>query len=256
MVIEAPAAIIVAYVMGVVRASAWIVLVPPFGTRAIPAMVKIGLAGAIALPAASTLAQEPPALDVPSLIGAVTLQVAMGLSLGFITMLAFAAVQAAGSLIDLFAGFSVAQAFDPMTETQTALFGRFYQLLAATLLFAINGHLLLFRGFMTSFEVVGLQAPGLGDLSELAVDGLSAFMIAAVEIAAPLLAALFLTEVALGLLARAAPQMNVFILGLPLKVLLTIGLAGLALPILPGALEALLTRAVRSGGSIVEVFAP
>lgn len=256
MVIEAPAAIIVAYVMGVVRASAWIVLVPPFGTRSIPAMVKIGLAGAIALPAASTLAEDPPAMDVPSLIAAATLQVAMGLSLGFITMLAFAAVQAAGSLIDLFAGFSVAQAFDPMTGTQTALFGRFYQLLAATLLFAINGHLLLFRGFMTSFDVVGLQAPALGDLSELAIDGLSAFMIAAVEIAAPLLAALFLTEVALGLLARAAPQMNVFILGLPLKVLLTIGLAGVALPILPGALEALLTRAVRSGGSIVEVFAP
>lgn len=255
MTLEAPAALIVAYVMGIVRASAWLVLVPPFGTRAIPTVVKVGLAAALALPAAPRLAADPPSLEIPSLIGAVLLQVGMGLLLGFITMLAFAAVQAAGSLIDFFAGFSVAQAFDPMSGNQTALFGRFYQLLAATLLFAIDGHILLFRGFMSSFEAVGLQVPPLGDIGEITVDGLDVFMIAAVEIAAPLLAALFLTEVALGLLARAAPHMNVFIIGFPLKILLTIGLVGLVLPVLPGAVEALLTRSVRSGNAIVEMFA-
>lgn len=256
MTIEAPAAIIVAFVLGVVRASAWLVLVPPFGTRAIPTVVKVGLAAALALPAAPRLAENPPSLDIAPLIGAVLLQVAMGLTLGFITMMAFATVQAAGSLIDMFAGFTIAQAFDPLSGNQTALFGRFYQLLAATLLFATNGHILLFRGFMTSFDAVGLRVPALGDLSEVAVDGLGAFMVAAVEIAAPLLAALFLTEVALGLLARAAPQMNVFILGFPLKILLTLGLVGLVLPLLPEAVEALVTRSVRSGNTIVELFSP
>lgn len=255
MTLEAPAALIVAYVLGIVRASAWLVLVPPFGTRAIPTVVKVGLAAALALPAAPRLAADPPSLAIPSLIGAVVLQVAVGLTLGFITMLAFAAVQAAGSLIDMLAGFTVAQAFDPMSGNQTALFGRFYQLLAATLLFAINGHILLFRGFMSSFDAVGLQVPPLGRIAEVTVDGLDVFMIAAVEIAAPLLAALFLTEVALGLLARAAPHMNVFVIGFPLKILLTIGLVGLVLPVLPGALESLLTRSVRSGTAIVELFA-
>jgi flagellar biosynthetic protein FliR len=255
MTVHAPAALIVAYVLGVVRASAWLVLVPPFSTRAVPSVIKVGLAAAIALPAAPRLAESPPSLDVGPLIGAVVLQVAMGLALGFITMLAFAAVQAAGSLVDLFAGFTVAQAFDPLSGNQTALFGRFYQLLATTLLFAINGHILLFHGFLRSFDVVGLRAPAMGNVSEMALDGLSAFMIAAVEIAAPLLAALFLTEVALGLLARAAPQMNVFILGFPLKILLTLGLVGLVLPILPGAVDSLVRRAVRSGNVIVELFA-
>lgn len=255
MTIEAPAALIVAYVMGVVRASAWLVLVPPFGTRSIPTVVKIGLAAALALPVAPRLAASPPSLDIPPLIGAVLLQVAVGLTLGFITMLAFAAVQAAGSLIDFFAGFTVAQAFDPMSGNQTALFGRFYQLLATTLLFAINGHILLFRGFMTSFDVVGLRVPSLGDIAEVGVDGLGAFAVAAVEIAAPLLAALFLTEVALGLLSRAAPHMNVFVLGFPLKILLTIGLVGLVLPLLPGAVDALVTRSVRTGNAVIEMFA-
>lgn len=255
MTIEAPAALIVAYVMGVVRASAWLVLVPPFSTRAVPSVVKVGLAAALALPAAPRLAESPPSLEIPSLIGAVVLQVALGLTLGFITMMAFAAVQAAGSLIDLFAGFTVAQAFDPLSGNQTALFGRFYQLLAGTLLFAINGHLLLFRGFMTSFDLVGLQLPALGGVAEMTMDGLGSFMVAAVEIAAPLLAALFLTEVALGLLSRAAPEMNVFVLGFPIKILLTLALAGLALPILPEAVGSLITRSVRSGNTVMELFA-
>lgn len=256
MTISAPAGLIVAYVLGVVRASAWLVLLPPFNTRSIPTVVKVGLAAALALPVAPRLAESPPGLDVPSLVVAVLLQVAVGLTLGFITMVALSAVQAAGSLIDLFAGFTVAQAFDPLSGNQTALFGRFYQLLATTLLFAINGHILLFRGFMTSFDAVGLRLPTMGDLSELAVDGLGVFMVAAVEIAAPLLGALFLTEVAMGLLARAAPQMNVFILGFPVKILLTLGLVGLVLPILPEAVGALVERSVRSGNAIMELFTP
>lgn len=254
MTIQAPAALIVAYVLGVVRASAWLVLVPPFGTRAIPTVVKVGLAAALALPAAPKLAEADPPMDVASLVTAVLLQVGMGLALGFITMMAFAAVEAAGSLIDLFAGFTIAQAFDPMSGNQTALFGRFYQLLAATLLFAINGHILLFRGFMTSFDAVALRVPSFGNLSDVAVDGLGVFMVAAVEIAAPLLAALFLAEVAMGLLARAAPQMNVFILGFPLKILLTIGLVGLVLPVLPEAVGAIVERSVRSGNTVVDLF--
>ena len=79
-------------------------------------------------------------------------------------------------------------------------------------------------------------------------------MIAAVEIAAPLLAALFLTEVALGLLSRAAPQMNVFIMGFPVKILLTLALVGLTLPVLPGAIDSLTTRSVRTGNAVIEAF--
>lgn len=254
MTIEAPAALIVAFVLGIVRASAWLVLLPPFSTRAIPVPVKVGLAAALALPAAPRLAAAPPSLDVPSLVGAIVLQVGVGLALGFITMLALAAVQAAGDLIDMFAGFTIAQAFDPLSGTQTSVFGRFYQLLTVTLLFAINGHILLFRGFMTSFDAVGLRLPPLGRLAEVNVDGLGTFMLAAVEIAAPLLAALFLAEVGLGLLSRAAPQMNVFVLGFPLKILLTLGLVGLVLPVLPAVVHALAERSVRTGNAIVELF--
>jgi flagellar biosynthetic protein FliR len=108
-----------------------------------------------------------------------------------------------------------------------------------TLLFVTNGHLLLVRGLMTTFDVIAFRGPAYKDLTELFVHETTVFFLAAIEIAAPLLAALFLSEVALGVVARAAPQMNVFMLGFPAKILLTLLLGGLALPLLPGAVDAL-----------------
>jgi flagellar biosynthetic protein FliR len=217
-------------------------------------MVKIGIAAAIALPVADSVADDAPILDVGPLLAAVVLQVAIGLSLGFVIFLLFSAVQAAGELIDLFGGFTVAPAFDPLSNAQSSTFGRFYQLLATTLLFVINGHILLIRGFMTSFDAISVTGPTLEDFSGNLLQTLGLFFIAAIEIAAPLLAALFLAEVGLGLLARAAPQMNVFLIGFPIKILLTLLLGGLALPLLPGSIQSLLDQALRHGANLTRAF--
>ncbi|MBI1845126.1 MAG: flagellar biosynthetic protein FliR, partial [Actinobacteria bacterium] len=80
---------------------------------------------------------------------------------------------------------------------------------------------------------------------------LSVFFLAAVQTAAPLMAALFLTEITLGLLARAAPHLNIFLLGLPIKLLLTLSLAGLAIPLLPGAVSSVLRPMIRHGLQVV-----
>jgi flagellar biosynthetic protein FliR len=242
--ISANPELLVGFLLALVRASCWLILVPPFGTRSIPAPVKIGLAAALALPVATRVSETVPSLDSPApLIGAVALQVAVGLSLGFLVFLLFSAVQAAGELIDLFGGFTVA----PST------FGRFYHLLAVTLLFAINGHLLLVRGFVTSFDSIS-ATPTLDDFSAHFISTFGMFFLAALEIAAPLLAALFLAEVAMGLLSKAAPQMNIFMVGMPAKILLTLALAGLALPLLPSAVSSLLDNAVRAGNNLTDAF--
>ena len=88
-------------------------------------------------------------------------------------------------------------------------------------------------------------------LAKLLTGDIAMFFLAALEIAAPLLAALFLAEAALGLLARAAPQMNVFQLGLPVKILVTLTLAGLALPILPDAVSGMANQVVRQGLGLI-----
>src|SRR5262249_21142690 len=145
------------------RAIAWVVVVPPFGTRMVPPMIKVGLAAALTLAVGSEVTQQAVPLDGGSLVvGAVT-QIAIGVTMGFVGVVLFSAVQAAGASIDLFGGFAMAQVLDPQNGVHTSLFGRFYNLLATTLLFAVGGHLLLVRGFLRSFDAVpasGFKAEG------------------------------------------------------------------------------------------------
>lgn len=249
MTIEMAPQALTAFVLVLVRAISWIVVAPPFSMRAIPIQVKLGLAAALALSAGPGLAADSVPLETVPLIGATLTQVAIGLCLGFLTMMFISAVQAAGEMIDMFSGFSISSAYNPLSEASGGVFARFYHLLALTLLFAINGHLLLIRGFLTSFDAVPLSGVAFTDLSGVFIDTIGRFVVAAVEIAAPLLAVLFLTEVGLGLLSRAAPQMNVFALGFTLKIMIALGLAGLAIPILPGAVTSLVEGAVRTGGA-------
>ena len=239
---------LIAVLLASVRALAWLIAVPPFNSRLVPARVKAIVSVGIALPLAPMLVDSAPSTaDTGAFIGALLEQVVVGASLGFVTALFFAAVQAAGSMIDLFGGFSVAFAFDPFANTGTAVFGRFYNILATALLFATDGHALILRGFMTSFRALPLTGTlSLSTLSNLITDGIDQMFLAALQIAGPLIAVLFCTDVALGLLTRVAPGLNVFSLAFPVKILLTIGVAGTAIVLLPQAFNGLIDRAVRA----------
>ncbi len=247
MTIDLAPALVSGYLLAMVRAAAWVFVCPPFGNRSVPAPVKVGLAAALALVVGPRLADQAVPLEVGPLLSAAVLQVAAGLALGFIGVVLFATFSFAGGLIDLFSGYSTAQLFDPGNNAPVSIFGQFYSVLATTLLFAIDGHLLLVRGFLTSFDAAPLTSLSAGTIAELLTGDIGLFFVAALEIAAPLLAALFLAEAALGLLARAAPQMNVFQVGLPVKILVTLTLAGLALPLLPDAVSGVTNQIVRHG---------
>ena len=224
--------------LGTVRSATWMMISPPFSTKLIPGPMKAVIALALALPVSSRLAVDLPQLSVPALIGAVVLQAVTGAALGFLTYLLFAAVQAAGDLIDLFGGFSLASAFDPLSMSQNSVFGRFHGLIALVLLFATNAHLLVIRGFLTSYDSIPVTSGvDLDRMQAAMVSGIGEFFLSALEIAAPLVAILFLTDVALGLLTRVSPQLNAFSLGFPIKILTTISIIGFTLPLLPQIIE-------------------
>lgn len=246
-------ALVVGYLLALTRTIAWVMITPPFGTRMVPTRIKVGLAAALTLAVGSRVEAHAVALDAGTLLSAAGLQVAIGVTMGFIGVVLFAALQAAGATLDLFGGFAMAQVFDPQSNVQTSLFGRFYNLLAVTLLFAIGGHLLLVRGLLRSFDAVPATGFRTGDVARVLTEDVGVLLLAGLEIAAPLLAALFLADVALGLLSRAAPEMHVFVLGLPLKILLTLTLTGLALPLLPGAVSTLADRMVHDGLRVVGI---
>ena len=251
MTVDLAPALVSGYLLAMIRAAAWVFVCPPFGNRSVPTMVKVGLAAALSLVAGPRLADQAVPLEVGPLLSAAVLQVAAGLALGFLGVLLFTTFSFAGGLIDLASGYSVAQLFDPGNQAPVSIFGQFYAVLATTLLFAIDGHLLLVRGFITSFDAAPLTSLSVDTLAELITGDIALFFVAALEIAAPLLAALFLSEAALGLLSRAAPQMNIFALGLPVKILVTLTLAGLALPLLPDAVSGITNQIVRQGLSVV-----
>jgi flagellar biosynthetic protein FliR len=249
--VEIAPALVTGYLLAMVRAAAWVFVCPPFGNRSVPTLVKVGLSVALSLVVGPRLADQAVPLEVGPLLSAAVLQVAAGLALGFLGVLLFATFSFAGGLIDLVSGYSVAQLFDPGTQAPTSIFGQFYAVLATTLLFAIDGHLLLVRGFITSFDAAPLTSLSVDTMAELVTGDIALFFISALEIAAPLLAALFLSEAAMGLLSRAAPQMNIFQLGLPVKILVTLSLAGLALPLLPDAVSGITNQVVRQGLTLV-----
>lgn len=238
---------LIALLLASVRAAAWLVVCPPFNSRIVPAPVKALLALAISLPLVPRLDDQVPALEVGSLLVAAVEQVVVGVALGFITAVFFAAIQAAGDLIDTFGGFSMSFALDPMSTSQSSVFGRFYNLIAVTLLFATDGHQMVLRGFLESYRTLPLDgALSLSRLGTVLSHGLPEMFVAALQIAGPLIAVLFLTDVAFGLLNRVAPALNAFALGFPAKILITLVLGGSAIAVLPDALEGLMERAVRA----------
>jgi flagellar biosynthetic protein FliR len=216
------------------RTTSWMMLVPPFATAGIPKNIKYMLSVAMSLPIVSTASAHVPAAELAPLISSAAEQLVIGAGLGFLTRLMFSAIESAGSLIDVVGGFSLAFAYDPLMATSTSIFGKFYGLLTTTLLFATPAHLVIIQGFMHSFTSLPLD--GTMDMSHFGaaiVNGLSTMFVSALQIAGPLIAILFLADVALGVLSRISPQLNVFQMSFPFKIMLTLGLVGMGFSLMP-----------------------
>lgn len=229
-----------------VRIAAFLSVAPPFSQRAIPGQVKAMLALGLALAVAPRL--DPVAADgTGRFVVALLLQAVVGAALGFLVLLVFSAVQSAGTLIDLFGGFQMAAAFDPMSQTSGAQFQRLYQMTALVLLFASDGYQVVLAGLVRTFDALPLGAVlDTSALGQAVTSGLSQMFVGALQIAGPLLVVLFLADVGLGLLTRVAPALNAFALGFPLKILLTLTFGAFAFLALPAVVEGLTGRSVEA----------
>jgi flagellar biosynthetic protein FliR len=241
--------LLTAFALALTRAAAWIFVSPPFNTKMIPTPVKAGIAAALALCAAPHLVGPDIPLDTPGFLGALVTQVLVGVSLGLFTMILVNSLQAAGALVDLFAGFSLAAVYDPINQSSVAIFGRFYELIAITLLFTTNAYLLLVNGWFRSFDVVPAHGLSFQDLSNVLTKNLGQFLVAAIEVAGPVLGCLFLAEISLGLLSRAAPSLNVFSLAFPLRVIVALIVVALAVPLISPAVSNLVHDAMAPLGA-------
>lgn len=242
--LQVPEAALASVLLATARTAGFIILAPPFNSKAIPAAVKGALAVALALVVFDQVQEGLGEVTLGYLVLTAATEVAVGATLGFIVQLFFAAVQLAGDVLDVAGGFSLQPAYDPLAMTTSSTIGRLHNLLAIALLFSSGGHLLLVRGLYTSYEGLPLGAVlPTEQLADTLVHAFSMMFLAAMQIAGPLVAVLLLSDVALALLSRASPAMNVFALGFPVKIGLTLAMLGMTFPLLPIALDSLLETA-------------
>lgn len=228
-----------------VRIVAFLVIAPPFAYKAIPLRVKAMLGIGLALAVAPQVTPGYLSQSTAGYIGALLLEIVVGAVLGFLVLVVFSAVQSAGYLIDLFGGFSLAQAFDPQTMINGAQFTRLFQMTALALLFASDGYQLILGGLIRTFTALPLGAGiDLAAPAEAMTTGVTQMFLASVQIAGPLIVVLFLADAGLGLLTRVAPALNAFVLGFPLKILLTLTLGGLVVVMLPRIVASLTGQGV------------
>lgn len=234
-----------AVMLAAVRMTAFVIIAPPFSYRAFPARVKAMLAVGLALAVSPRVTADYVSLGDAEFFGALVQEVITGAVLGFLVYIVFSAVQSAGSLIDMFGGFQMAQAYDPGSMINGAQFSRLFHMTALALMFSSGAYLLVIGGLTRSFEALPIGgAIDLASSSEAIVGAVSQMFLSAVQIAGPLLVVLFLADVGLGLLTRVAPALNAFALGFPLKIFLTLTLSVTVFTALPSVVGSLTDDAV------------
>jgi flagellar biosynthetic protein FliR len=216
---------------------------PVFSSKAFPVRARIGFAFFIALAVQASLPEGPViSVNDKDAAGVAAQQVLVGLSIGFAVRLIFASMELAGEVIGFQMGLNFAAFFDPSMNTQSSAMGRFFSQISLLLFVATNAHFVLIVAFVKSFQVFPVTQNLLISLAhlELYLLGASIFS-SALWIAMPVVGMLLFVNLALGIISRVAPQMNIFAVGFPIT--LVVGILGVALtlPMLEHPFEALLT---------------
>ncbi|MED3660412.1 flagellar biosynthetic protein FliR [Ureibacillus terrenus] len=205
-----------------VRVSAFFVAVPFYSYRTIPPQLKIALALMLAWMMYYTVQIEPVPID-GNYILLIFKEAMIGLTIGLAAAIIFSIFQIAGGFIDFEMGFAMANIVDPLTGVQSPMMGQFFNLLLLYLLIATNGHHLILDGIYYSYHFIPIEGyPNFGDagIAEISMKMIAVIFSVAFQMSAPLLASLFLVTLAIGITGKTVPQLNIFIIGFPLKILI------------------------------------
>ncbi len=215
------------------RISGIFVAAPIIGSRNFPVYGKAGLALILAY-IIFPLVYSKQVVIADQLIAYILLvigELMIGIMIGFVSTLVFSAIQTAGQLIDMQIGFGVVNVIDPLFGQQVPLVGNFKHFLALVVFLAMNGHHVLLTALFDSFKIIPVTGAVFSPvLTEFISNAVFAMLVTACKICLPIMAAALLTDIALGILARTMPQMNIFIVGVPGKIFIGLIVIMLVLP--------------------------
>lgn len=246
---------IAAFLFPLARILGLLASAPFFGNRAMPARIRL-VAGLVITVALAPALPAPAQIPAGSWVGLMVLaqQVVIGLLLGFTLRIAFAAIDLAGELIGMQMGLSFAVFYDPQYGGQTPVLAEFLGLLATLVFLAMNGHLLALQVLAESFRLlpVGMSPLGPGGIQAFLAWTATLFA-AGLLLALPLITALLIANLAMGVLARVAPQLNIFAVGFPVTLLAGFAVLMFSIPYFGAALEKLFDGAFRAMAQIMRV---
>lgn len=230
---------------------------PVFSNAAIPARIRLIIGLAIGFGIAPALPPMP-AVSIGSWAGLFIMmqQSLIGIAMGFTISLAFAAINVAGDLIGLQMGLSFAVFYDPNSHGQTPVLTNYIALFAALVFLALNGHLLALAALMESFTLIPVSATPFAAKGFAALVSSAAMIFASgLMLSLPMIASLLIANLALGVLSRVAPSLNLFAVGFPVTMLAGFTVLALSAPLIGGAFEGLYDRGFSALGVVLRAGA-
>ncbi|MGE6487513.1 flagellar biosynthetic protein FliR [Paenisporosarcina sp. NPDC076898] len=241
-----------------VRLTSFFLVAPLFSMKGVPNQFKVGLGFFISLIALSGMDAEEALLMDSYYILLIIKELAVGIALGFTAALLLYTVQIAGAFIDFQMGFAIASVMDPQTGSQVPIIGHFKYILALLFLLTVNGHHLMLDGVMQSFKSFPVEsvsfAADFGDITHFFTTLFVEMFVIALQIALPIVGALFLIDIALGILAKTVPQLNIFAVGLPLKIFVGFIMLFLSMPIFFYLLQILFEKIMVSMSQLIRLM--
>ncbi len=218
----------------IMRTTGLFVAAPVFGDKAIPKLVRIGLLILLSVVLLSSL-NLPPLPQAESswqLAGLALKELLVGLVIGLLFRLLFMGVLTAGTMVGYQLGLAMVTVYDASLASQVSLIGRFWYMMAVVIFLSINGHHMVISALADSYAVVPIGGLNCSASSGDMIIKYTAYLfIIAIKIASPIMICLFLTDVALGTIAKMLPTMNVFFVGFPVKIAVGLVVIGMSLPI-------------------------
>jgi flagellar biosynthetic protein FliR len=232
-----------------------VAVAPVFGNTAVPILIKTTLGVLLAAIVAPTLPAVP-AVDPTSWAGIliVAQELLIGVAMGFAMRLVFAAIEFAGEVASTTMGFSFATFFDPTSAGRSSAISQFLALVATMAFLAMNAHLVLIEALVESFFTLPISASPMSVTAPLEmVRWGSRVFSAGMQIAMPIVAAMLITNIALAILTRAAPQLNLFGIGFPITLGAGFLVISLTIPYLGTPLQTLFNQGIEAGRKIPRV---
>lgn len=238
-----------------VRISCFVFTAPFYGMSNVPAKVKIGLSALIAILIFNVVDQT--SVTYTGMIGYAVIVLREGITgllIGLAANICNSIILFAGNIIDMDIGLSMAQEFDPMMKTQVTITGNLYQYFILLMLVVTNMHHYILRALIDSYEVIPVngQVFNWGSIANSWIRYMGDMFVIAFRIILPVFACIMILNCILGIMAKVAPQMNMFAVGIQLKVLLGLAVLFLTVILLPGISDFIFTEMKRMIVSMIE----